>query len=286
MLRTIVHIDEELCNGCGACVDACHEGAIALVNGKARLMRDDYCDGLGDCLPACPMNAITFEKREAAAYDEAAVARHLAARNLAPAAPTPAVSAPAAPHGCPGSAPRVLRPPAAPGFGAAPGAVPAGQPPMFGSAAVPGGKSAAPVSGGTGAAGVVDPLSAAAQAAEPSQLSQWPCQIKLVSPGSSFFQGADLLIATDCTAFACASFHRTFMAGRVTVIGCPKLDAVDYSEKLTAILVANDIRSVTLARMEVPCCGALASAAQRAIAASGKDIPFAVVTVSCDGRIL
>ena len=267
MLRTIVHINEELCDGCGACARACHEGAIAMVGGKARLMRDDYCDGMGDCLPACPAGAITFERREAAAYDEAAVARAKAARTQAPAP---------APHACPGSAPRVLRP--QPVFAAA-GAFAPSAPRTAGGA----GEAFAT---GAGEPGLVSPLAPAAQAAAPSQLAQWPCQIKLAPVCAPYFAGADLLVAADCTAFACADFHRLLMAGRVTLVGCPKLDAVDYAEKLGAILAANDVRSVTLARMEVPCCGGLEQAARRAIAASGRDIPLAVVTIGCDGRIL
>lgn len=278
--RTIVHISEERCNGCGRCARACHEGAIAMVDGKARLIRDDYCDGLGDCLPACPTGAITFTEREAAAYDEQAVAAHLARRaasgahaggcpGSAPRVLHPGVTAPAPRGGCPGSAPRVMRPAPMPAaaFDApsladvpAPFAAPAVAP-AFASAAAP----AAP---------------------EPSQLAQWPCQIKLVPVNAPYFRGAELLVAADCTAFAYASLHSDFMAGRVTLIGCPKLDAVDYADKLTAILASNDVRSVTVVRMEVPCCGGLSSAVQRAVAACGRDVPLRVVTVSCDGRVL
>ena len=219
MKRQIIHIDQEKCNGCGACAAACHEGAIAMIGGKATLMRDDYCDGMGDCLPHCPTGAITFEQREAAPYNEAAVQ---AARQHK-AAHTP---------GCPGEA----------------------------------GESA--------------PTTA------PSQLRQWPVQIKLVPVNAPYFDGARLLIAADCTAYAYAAFHERFIRGHITLVGCPKLDDVDYSEKLTAIIRSNDIQEVTVVRMEVPCCGGLENAAKRALQASGKFIPWQVVTISTDGRIL
>ena len=240
MIRKIIHIDEEKCNGCGACVTACHEGAIGLVDGKAKLMRDDYCDGFGDCLPGCPTGAITFTEREAAAYDEQAVLENkqkkaAAAQQAKPAAP--------AFHGCPGSAMRQ--------FHREQQASPA-------AAAVP----------------------------MQSQLAQWPCQIKLVPVNAPYFDGAKLLIAADCTAYAYANIHEEFMKGRVTLIGCPKLDEVDYSEKLTEIIRNNDIKSVTVLRMEVPCCGGLEHAAITALKNSGKFIPWNVVTFSTDGRIL
>ena len=234
MIRKIIHIDEEKCNGCGACVTACHEGAIGLVNGKAKLMRDDYCDGFGDCLPGCPTGAITFEEREAAAYDEQAVLENKQKKAAAAAAP--------AHSGCPGH-----------------------QMHQFD-------RKPAPAS--------------AAGAAMPSQLGQWPCQIKLVPVNAPYFNGAKLLIAADCTAYAYANIHQEFMQGRITLIGCPKLDAVEYSEKLTAILSQNDIRSVTVLRMEVPCCGGLEHAAVTALKNSGKFIPWQVVNFSIDGRIL
>ena len=224
MLRKIIRIDEEKCNGCGACARACHEGAIAMVNGKARLVREDYCDGLGDCLPACPTNAISFEVREAAAYDEAAVRAAKAA----------------APHACPGSRPAAFA------------------------------RAARPASAGN----------------VPSQLSQWPVQIKLAPVNAPWFSGADLLIAADCTAFAYGNFHADFIRGRVTLVGCPKLDAVDYAEKLAQIFSANDIRSILVARMEVPCCGGLESAVRRALEMSGKDIPLAVSTIAINGELL
>ncbi len=230
MIRKIIRIDEEKCNGCGACASACHEGAIEMVNGKAKLTREDYCDGLGDCLPACPVNAITFEEREAPAYDEAAV---LAAKQKK-ASPLPC--------GCPGTASRAIDRHAC--------AV---------SASVP---------------------------AVASQLSQWPVQIKLVPVSAPYFDGANLLVAADCTAYAYGSFHNEFIRNHVTLIGCPKLDDGDYSEKLTAILANNSIKSVTVARMEVPCCGGIENAVKRALSASGKFIPWRVVTISTDGRIL
>ena len=232
MIRKIIHIDEEKCNGCGACAAACHEGAIGMVNGKAKLLRDDYCDGLGDCLPACPTGAITFVEREAAAYDEQAV---LANKKKAAPADKPVFS------GCPGSRMRQMD-------RSAPASAPA--------------------------------------APHTSQLGQWPCQIKLVPVTAPYFNGAKLLIAADCTAYAYASLHSEFMAGKITLIGCPKLDEGDYSEKLTEIIRSNDIRSVTVVRMEVPCCGGLEMAAKKALQQSGKFIPWQVVTISIDGKIL
>ena len=236
MIRKIIHIDEEKCNGCGACVTACHEGAIGLVNGKAKLMRDDYCDGFGDCLPGCPTGAITFEEREAAAYDEQAVLENKQKK----AAAKPAFS------GCPGH-----------------------QMHQFDRS--------------TGGAAVQTPANLASQ---PSQLAQWPCQIKLVPVNAPYFNGAKLLIAADCTAYAYANVHQEFMKDKVTLIGCPKLDDVDYSEKLTQIIARNDIKSVTVLRMEVPCCGGLEHAAVTALKNSGKFIPWQVVTFSIDGKIL
>jgi len=235
MLRKIIKIDEEKCNGCGACAAACHEGAIEMVNGKAKLTREDYCDGLGDCLPACPTNAITFELREAPAYNEEAV-RRSQAKKAAPAK---------LPCGCPGTQSKTIR----------------------------------------------RELSAmtrpAAQFAQPtSQLQQWPCQIKLVPVNAPYFDGANLLVAADCTAFAYGNFHNEFIRNHITLIGCPKLDEGDYAEKLTAILAKNNIRSVRIVRMEVPCCGGLENAVKRALQASGKFIPWQVVTISTDGKIL
>ncbi len=236
MIRKIIKIDEEKCNGCGACAAACHEGAIGMVDGKAKLLRDDYCDGLGDCLPACPTGAITFTEREAAAYDEKAVMENKQKKAHAAFAP--------APHpGCPGH-----------------------QAHRFNRSSTP----AQP-----------------AQTSKPaSQLGQWPCQIKLVPVNAPYFEGAKLLIAADCTAFAYANLHSEFMKGKITLIGCPKLDSIDYSEKLSQIIRLNSIQSVTIIRMEVPCCGGLEMAAKKAIQESGKFIPWQVVTLSVDGRIL
>lgn len=208
MIRKIITIDEEKCNGCGLCASACHEGAIGMVNGRAKLLREDYCDGLGDCLPACPVNAISFEEREAPAYNEAAVLAAKRAKEEVSAAKTP------------------------------------------------------------------------------SQLTNFPVQIKLVPINGPWYDGADLLIAADCTAFAYGNFHNEFIRGRVTLIGCPKLDSVDYSRKLTEIFTNNDIKSVTVARMQVPCCGGLEFAVRRAIEASGKRIPCNVVTISAQGKIM
>ena len=229
MIRKIIKIDEEKCNGCGACAAACHEGAIQMQNGKAHLVREDYCDGLGDCLPACPVDAISFEEREAPAYDEKAVQAAKASQAQQP-----------LPCGCPGTQSRAIRrePHAAQAVGA-------------------------PVE---------------------SELTQWPVQIKLVPVRAPYFENANLLVAADCTAYAYGNFHRDFIHNRVALIGCPKLDEGDYAEKLTAILAQNEIRSVTVVRMEVPCCGGLENAVKRALQASGKFIPWRVVTITTDGR--
>ena len=235
MIRKIIQIDEEKCNGCGACADACHEGAIGMVNGKATLLRDDYCDGLGDCLPTCPTGAISFVEREAAAYDEKAVQEHMQKKNAQ-------TTASAGSHtGCPGSRMQQFKRQ----------------------------ETASPI-----------------PAQVNSQLGQWPCQIKLVPVSAPYFNGAKLLIAADCSANAYARMHDDFMRGKITLIGCPKLDSIDYSEKLTQIIQSNDIQSVTVVRMEVPCCGGLEMAAKKALQASGKFIPWQVVTISVDGRIL
>lgn len=230
MIRKIIKINEELCNGCGACAAACHEGAIEMVNGKARLAREDYCDGLGDCLPACPTGAITFEEREAPAYNEDAV-RAAKMQQFGVKLPC----------GCPGTQSKAIHREAS-------------------------------------ACEVTRPAT--------SQLQQWPVQIKLVPVNAPYFQGANLLIAADCTAYAYGNFHQEFIRNRVTLIGCPKLDEGDYAEKLTAIIANNDIRSVTIVRMEVPCCGGIENAAKRALQASGKFIPWRVVTISTDGNII
>ena len=227
MIRRIISIDEDKCNGCGLCAKACHEGAIGMVDGKAKLLRDDYCDGLGDCLPACPTGAITFVEREAAAYDEAAVlvAKKEKERPLE--------------CGCPGSACRSI----------------------------------------DGSAG-------ATVAVVPSRLRNFPIQIKLAPVNAPWFNGADLLIAADCCAYSYGNFHNDFIAGKTLLIGCPKLDAVDYSQKLAQIFANNDIRSITVARMTVPCCGGLPFAVKNALEACGKDVPVNVVTISPDGKIV
>ena len=227
MIRRIITIDEEKCNGCGLCAAACHEGAIGIVDGKAKLLREDYCDGLGDCLPACPMNAISFEEREAPAYNEAAV---LAAKK-AKEEPLPC--------GCPGSACQSIQ-----------HSAPAGD------------------------------------VYVPSELTNFPVQIKLLPPNAPYFDGADLLIAADCTAYSYGNFHHDFMRDKVTMIGCPKLDMVDYAEKLTQIFRFNNIRSITVTRRTVPCCGGLSHAVKTALENCGKNIPLHIVTISPDGQII
>lgn len=243
MIRRVIEIDEDRCNGCGICAHACHEGAIEIVDGKAKLMRDDFCDGLGDCLPSCPQGAISFVEREAAAYNEAAVEEHKNRRSAQAAAP----ARPQHHAGCPGAAARSI------GHGQA--------------------------------GGNVAPAPAAASPA-PSALANWPVQIKLAPTRAPYFAGANLLIAADCCAYAYGAFHADFIKNRVCLIGCPKLDDVDYTEKLAAIIANNDIRSVTICRMEVPCCGGLERMATEALRQSGKFIPWSVTTFSLDGRIL
>lgn len=248
MIRKIIKIDESLCNGCGLCAEACHEGAIGMTGGKAKLLRDDYCDGLGDCLPACPTGAITFEEREAAAYDEAAVKANMAKMGKTapqggcPGSSSYAIREDSAPAGCPGSSARAIR---------------------------------------------KDSASADAEPVErESSLMQWPVQIKLAPVNAPYFDGANLLISADCAAYAYANFHEKLMKNKVTLIGCPKLDEGDYSEKLTEIIRQNNIKSVTVVRMEVPCCSGIENAVIKALQNSGKMIPWQVVTISTDGRII
>lgn len=240
MKRKIIRIDEALCNGCGLCAAACHEGAIGMVNGKANLLREDYCDGLGDCLPACPTGAISFEEREAPAYNEAAVRATKLAKFQ-----QQKQAAGSLPCGCPGSQSKRIERRAQPAEDAD-----------------------------------------KHRPQQQSELTQWPVQIKLAPVNAPYFEGADLLIAADCTAYAYGDFHRRFIRGRVTLIGCPKLDEGDYADKLTEILQRNELRSITVVRMEVPCCGGIVNAVKRAMQASGKIIPWQIVTVSTDGTLL
>lgn len=235
MKRRIIEINQDKCNGCGACAAACHESAIAMVDGKAKLMRDDYCDGLGDCLPACPTDAISFVEREAAAYDEEAVLANKHKKMKQEGLRFQG--------GCPGSRMKTIQRQESSGIATTP-------------------------------------------LMTQSRLSQWPVQIKLAPVNAPYFKGAKLLIAADCTAYAYAAFHERFIKGHITLVGCPKLDNVDYSEKLTEIIRSNDIQSVTIVRMEVPCCGGLEMAAKKALQQSGKMIPWQVFTISTEGNIL
>lgn len=231
MLRKIIKIDEEKCNGCGACASACHEGAIKMIDEKARLIREDYCDGLGDCLPACPTNAITFETREAPAYNEQAV--KMSKQDL---------KDDKLPCGCPGTQSKIIS-----------------------HSMTSESSQSAPVS---------------------SRLSQWPVQIKLAPVNAPYFDNASLLIAADCTAYAYGDFHNDFIKNKITLIGCPKLDDIDYKNKLTEIILNNNIKSVTVVRMEVPCCAGIENAVKQALQNSGKFIPWSVVTISTDGKVL
>ncbi len=240
--RKIISIDEEKCTGCGLCVNACHEGALQMVNGKAKLISDVYCDGLGACLPACPADAILIEEREAAAFDEEVVKKHLENRAAQEAAEQPQNLA----CGCPGTQARSLKP-----------------------------KEPTATMAKTS---ITEKIS--------SQLAQWPVQIKLLPPKAPYFHNAHLLVAADCTAFAYPAIHNDFMRNKVTIIGCPKLDAVDYADKLTQILENNEIKSITILRMEVPCCGGIVQAVKQALIDSKKMIPWRVVTISTSGEIL
>jgi ferredoxin len=249
MLRKIIRIQEELCNGCGLCVNACHESAIGLIDGKAKLLRDDYCDGLGNCLPVCPTNAISFEEREALEYNEEEVNRNIEAKKLKEtkeAQKAANIAHQPTGGGCPGSRAMSFK--------------------------------------------REDEQVAAPEVKEtiqstPSMLRQWPVQIKLVAPHASFFEDSNLLIAADCTAYAYGNFHQ-FMKNKITLIGCPKLDEVDYSDKLEQILRLNSIKSVTVIRMEVPCCGGIVNAVKTALTNNGQMIPWRVITISTDGNIL
>lgn len=237
MKRKIVSIDETKCNGCGLCVNACHEGALQLIDGKAKLISDSYCDGLGACLPECPTGAIKIEEREADIFDEEAAKKNV--EDKAKPAPKPLAC------GCPGTHARIIER-----------------------------KAQAP-------AHMVKE-----EASAESQLRQWPCQIKLVPAGAPYFDNAHLLVAADCTAYAYANIHSDFMRGKITIIGCPKLDGVDYAEKLTDILEAHEIKSITVLRMEVPCCGGIENAVKQAMLNSGKLIPWRVVVIGTDGSIV
>lgn len=234
MKRDIIVIDEDKCNGCGLCVNACHEGALTMIEGKARLISESYCDGLGDCLPQCPTDAITIEKREADQYDEEAVLKNMAEKKNNQ-------------HngGCPGSEGKMIHHKS---------------------------MNADEINRGN--------------LKQPSNLNQWPCQIKLVPPNAPYLNGAHLLVAADCTAFAYGSIHEDFMKNKITIIGCPKLDEVDYSEKLTEIIKNNDVKSITILRMEVPCCGGMVNAVKQGLINSGKMIPWNVTTIGIDGSII
>lgn len=241
MIRKIVEINEELCNGCGACAHACHEGAIAMINGKAKLIKDDYCDGFGDCLPACPTNAISIIEREADDYNEEAVKKRMEEKKKTLQAGSASV------HMCPGSMARALRSNEADNISSK-----------------------------------ADPINSLNNK---SRLMQWPVQIKLVPINAPYFENANLLIAADCTAYAYANFHEDFIKNHITLVGCPKLDEGDYSEKLGQIISKNNIKSIKIVRMEVPCCGGLEKASIEAMRNSGKMIPWQVFTITCDGKI-
>lgn len=243
MVRQIIEINEELCNGCGLCVNACHEGAIGLVHGKAKLLRDDYCDGLGNCLPVCPVDAITFVEREALEYNEEEVKKNMeiAANEKAKGKEEVKFS------GCPGSMAKRIK--------------------HSNTEESQDKRKESP--------GQIE-----------SRLGQWPVQIQLVPVNAPYFDGANLLIAADCCAYSHGSFHEDYMKGKITIIGCPKLDEVSYAEKLTQIIKNNDIKSITVTRMEVPCCGGIVEAVKQALIQSGKMIPWQVVIISTQGEIL
>jgi len=244
MIRQIIKIDKENCNGCGLCVSACQEGAIGMVDGKAELLRDDYCDGLGNCLPACPTGAITFQEREALAYNETEVKKNMEQKDTNTVKKdTNKEQKETLPCGCPGTNAKAI-------------------------------------------SRESESVRSPAFTAAATQLNQWPVQIKLVPVNAPYFENANLLIAADCAAYAYGNFHQEFMRNKITLIGCPKLDEGDYSEKLTAILMGNNIKSVMVARMEVPCCGGIENAVKTALQNSGKIIPWQVVTISTDGQIL
>lgn len=243
MIRKIISINEEKCNGCGLCVNACHEGALKIIGGKAKLISDTYCDGLGNCLPQCPTGAIEIIEREAGDFDEEAVKKHITENKPGPASLFP---------GCPGSRARIIA--------------------KHSDTT----KADSEARAGSHRTAVQH---------EESQLGQWPCQIRLVPPDAPYFDNADLLVAADCTAFAYANIHQDFMKDRITIIGCPKLDDTDYSKKLAQILSCSNIKSITVLRMEVPCCGGLVNAVKNAMLSSGRLIPWNVITISIDGNI-
>ncbi len=238
MKRKIVSINEEKCNGCGLCIDACHEGALELVNGKAQLVSESYCDGLGDCLPQCPTDAITIEERQADPFDEVAVKKRIEEKEQKSTLEC----------GCPGTQSRMIK--------------------------------------RSSSENIKEPNNTNLREPLESQLRQWPVQIKLVPANAPYFKNANLLVAADCTSYAYANFHNDFMKNKVTIIGCPKLDSVDYTEKLTQILKANNIKSITVVRMEVPCCGGIVNAVKQSLVNSGTMIPWNVVTIGTDGTII
>lgn len=252
MIRKVITINEDQCNGCGICASACHEGAIGIVDGKAKLLRDDYCDGLGNCLPACPTGAITFEEREAAAFDEAAVKKHMEENNINIEEPVSKEES-VLPCGCPSTHAKTFN---------------------------------RSVSNENSGKEKVVSTPDSGSVPEMSNLDQWPVQIKLVPVKAPFFDNANLLVAADCAAYAHPSFNKTFMKNKITVIGCPKLDDVDYTDKLANIIAGNSIKSITIVRMEVPCCAGIVAATIEALRKSGKMIPWSVTTLATDGNVI